>query len=49
MEACGSRGIRAGPARSEFRSPASGFGLAVAAAVDIAALQRGWRDFRMAQ
>jgi hypothetical protein len=35
-----------GLARSEILSPVSGFATAV---VEIAAMQRGWRDFRIAQ
>jgi hypothetical protein len=36
-------------AQAKFRSASSGFGAFAAAIAEIAALQRGWREFRMAQ
>jgi hypothetical protein len=36
-------------AQLKFWLPVSGFGAVTAAAIEIAALQRGWRDFRIAQ
>jgi len=36
-------------AQPEFRRAAKSFGALAAAAMAIAATQRGWRDFRMAQ
>jgi hypothetical protein len=35
-------------AQLEFRHASNSFGGPAAASVDFAALQRGWRDFRMA-
>jgi hypothetical protein len=35
-------------AQLKFRPPSSGFGAFAAAAIGIAAVQRGWRDIRMA-
>jgi hypothetical protein len=37
------------PARPEFWPASSSFGVFQAAAREFAAVQRGWRDFRMAQ
>jgi hypothetical protein len=36
-------------AQLEFCSPASSFDALMAAAIEIAAVQRGWRDFRIAE
>jgi hypothetical protein len=36
-------------AQLKFRPPASSFGARAAAVIEIAALQHGWRDFRIAQ
>jgi len=36
-------------AQLKFRLSSSGFGAFAAVVIEIAAVQRGWRDFRMAQ
>jgi hypothetical protein len=36
-------------AQRGFCLPSKSFGTSVAAIIEIAAVQRGWRDFRMAQ
>jgi hypothetical protein len=36
-------------AQLEFRPPTNGFDVLAAAAIDLAAVQRGWLDFRIAQ